>query len=242
MTANETGAMPSGRGRNAIRIIAGGAVALACFWATLELSDYGAAPPGKPHPIAPKSAPVTAATALEQLPAPPSAHNFADGWDGTYETRWDGIEGLNASASPETPIVRAYPTLELVALPVEGLHRLGLKIRGLSPGIVYQVGFWTKAAAGTRVGLDVRDITGTNSAGASFDLANQTILSPVGQLRGGGVVAARDQWYKAWMQLFSADGGLVTYLALLNSDGVGVFKGDGRTVILFGGIEVKPVL
>jgi hypothetical protein len=31
-------------------------------------------------------------------------------------------------------------------------------------------------------------------------------------------------------------------LALLNSDGAGAYKGDGRTVIRFGGIEVKPVL
>lgn len=232
--------MPSGR--NAIRIIAGGAVALACFWAALELSDYGTAPPDTPHPIVPKSAPVTAATALDQLPSLQGAHGFADGWDGTYETHWDGIDGLNASASPEMPIVGAYPTLELVALPVGGLHRLGLKIRGLSPGVVYQIGFWTKAAAGTKIGLDVRDVTSKNSGGAVFDLANRTVLSPVGKLHGSGVGAGNDQWYKPWMQLFSADGGLVAYLSVLNSNGGGAYKGDGRTVILFGGLEVKPVL
>jgi hypothetical protein len=187
MTANETAAMPPGRGRNAIRIIAGGAVALLCFWATLKVLDFGGAPPDAPHPIVPKSTLVTDATALEQLPALPSPHNFPEGWDGSYEARWDGIDGLNASASQEKPIIRAYPTLELVALPIEGQHRLGVRVRGLAPGAVYQIGFWTKAAAGTKIGLDVRDNTSTNSGGASFDLANQTVLSSVGKVHGSGV-------------------------------------------------------
>jgi hypothetical protein len=242
MSLNVTAAMPPGRRRNAMRIAAGGAIALLCFWATLKLSDQGIAPPSTPHPIVPRSAPVTDATAVGQLPALPSPYNFAEEWEGSYDVRWDDIDGLNARASPEKPIIRAYPTLELVALPVEGLHRLGVKVRGLAPGVVYQIAFWTKAAAGTKIGLDVRDITSTNSGAASFDLANQKVLSSAGKVRGMGVEAGSDQWYKPWVQLFSADGGLVAYLVLLNSDGGGAYKGDGQTVILFGGIEVKPAL
>ena len=249
------------RGRNAMRIVGGGAFGLLCFWATLKLAD-NKPPPDTPHPLVPKSAPVTAATALEELPALPSPFRFPEGWDGNYQARWDGIDGLNASASSETPIVRNYPALELVVAPVDGLHRLGLQIRSLTPGIDYQIGFWTKAAAGTKVGLDVRDITKTNDGktidaktieakandsktnfgSASFDLSGQTVLSRAGQLRGAGVGVGRDQWYKAWLQFESANGGLVAYLALLNSDGGLAYMGDGRTTIRFGGIEVKPVL
>ncbi len=248
------------RGRNATRIVGGGAVALLCFWATLKLADHK--PPDTPHPLVPQSTPVTAATALEQLPVLPNPFRFPDGWDGDYQVRWDGIDGLNASASSEMPIVRNYPALELVVVPVDGLHRLGLQIRSLTPGVDYQIGFWTKVVAGTKIGLDVRDITktndtktidaksikaktndaNTNSGDASFDLANQTVLSGVGQLRGAGVGVGRDQWYKAWLQFQSANGGLVAYLALLNSDGGLAYTGDGRTTIRFGGVEVKPVL
>ena len=249
-----------------MRIVGGVAVALLCFWATLKLAD-NRPPPDTPHPLVPQSTPVTAATALGQLPTLPSPFHFPEGWDGNYQARWDGIDGLNASASPEMPIVRNYPALELVVVPIDGLHRLGLQIRGLTPGIDYQIGFWTKAAAGTKIGLDVRDITKTsdpkandnktsdnkfleakatdtktNFAGANFDLAHQTVLSRVGQLPGAGVGVGRDQWYKAWLQFQSANGGLVAYLALLNSDGAPVYAGDGRTTIRFGGIEVKPVL
>jgi hypothetical protein len=202
--------MPSAQARKAIRVLAvGGAFALVCFWATLEVADFGTAPPDTSHPVVPKSAPVTAATALEQLPPLPSPHDFAEGWDGSYEPRWDGIDGLNASPSPEKPIVRAYPALELVALPTDGQHRLGVKVRGLASGVVYQIGFWTKAAAGARIGLDARDLASTNSGGVAFDLAGRTILSSGGKLRGSGIEAGNDQWHKAWLQLFSADGGLV---------------------------------
>jgi hypothetical protein len=38
------------------------------------------------------------------------------------------------------------------------------------------------------------------------------------------------------------NGWLVTYLQLLNPEGAAAYKGDGKKVIVFGGIEIMPTL
>jgi hypothetical protein len=226
-----------------VLLVAASLAALICFFATLALVDHFAVPPDEPSSIPPRPAPVAEATPLTQLPRFFREQRFAENWDGEYLVQWEGIEGLNASESRSVrPIVKYHPALELVPAQSDGMHRLGIQARGLAPKVVYQVGVWVKASPDTKVGLNLFDAFYVTQGTSSFDLSDRKAFASVGAVRKSGVKAGPNNWHKAWVQMLSTNGWLVTYLQLLGPDGAPAYKGDGRKVVVFGGIEIMPTL
>ena len=133
-------------------------VILVFFLATLLLLESATPPAEAPVSLVPRSVAVTEATGMQQLPRFVREEAFADNWDGEYLVQWEGIEGLNASAGPHKSIVKYHPALELVPVPTDGLHRLGIQARGLRrardiPGRRLD----SRAAPNTKIGLQAFD-------------------------------------------------------------------------------------
>jgi len=186
---------------------------------------------------------VAQATPLAQLPRFFREQKFAENWDGEYLLQWEGIEGLNASESRLVrPIVKYHPALELVPAQSDGMHRLGIQARGLNPKVVYEVGVWVKASPDTKIGVNLFDAYYVTQGTSSFDLSDRKAFASVGAVRKSGVKVGPNHWHKAWVQMLSSNGWLVTYLQLLDPDGAPTYKGDGRKVVVFGGIEIRPTL
>jgi hypothetical protein len=226
-----------------VLVLAASLAALICFFGTLALVDHFSIGPDEPSSIAPKSVPLAEATPLAQLPRFFREQKFAENWDGEYLLQWEGIEGLNASESRSVrPIVKYHPALELVPAQSDGMHRLGIQARGLNPKVVYEVGVWVKASPDTKIGLNVFDAYYVTQGTSSFDLSDGKAFASVGAVRKSGVKVGPNHWHKAWVQMLSTNGWLVTYLQLLGPDGAPAYKGDGRKVVVFGGIEIKPTL
>ena len=143
----------------------------------------------------------------------------------------EGIEGLNARSSLDVPMVKYHPAMELVPVPLDGMHRLGIQARGLTPKVIFQVGVWIKGGPNTKIALNVFDGYYVTTGTSSFDLTNGTVLSSVGAVRKAGVKAGSDYWYKAWLRMLSTNGWLVTYIQVLNGDGAATYKGDGKKVV-----------
>ena len=223
-------------------VLAAALAGLVCFFGTLVLLDYMYVAPDEPPFIAPRSVPVAEATALGQLPRFFREQKFAENWDGEYLLQWEGIEGFNARESGVRPVIKYHPALELVPAQTDGMHRLGIQARGLTPKVVFQVAVWIKASPDTKIGLNVFDAYYVTQGTTSLDLGDGKVLASVGAVRKSGVKAGCNHWYKAWVQMLSTNGWLVTYLQLLNPEGAPAYKGDGRKVIVFGGIEIMPTL
>ena len=224
-----------------VLVLAAALAVVICFVGTLALWDYLSGPPDEPSSIAPKSVPVAEATPLTQLPRFFREQKFAENWDGEYLVQWEGIEGLNASESRSIrPIIKYHPAVELVPVQIEGMHRLGIQARGLTPKVVFEVGVWVKASPDTKIGLNVFDARFVTQGTSSFDLSDGKVLASVGAVRKSGVKVGPNHWHKAWVQMLSTNGWLVTYLQLLGPDGAPAYKGDGRKVVVFGGIEIMP--
>jgi hypothetical protein len=226
-----------------VLLLAASLAGLICFFGTLAVVDHFSGPPDEPSSIPPRPAPVAAATPLPQLPRFFREQKFAENWDGEYLLQWEGIEGLNASESRHVrPIIKYHPALELVPAQSDGMHRLGIQARGLNPKVVYEVGVWVKASPDTKVGLNVFDAYYVTQGTSSFDLSDRKAFASVGAVRKSGVKLGPNHWHKAWVQMLSSNGWLVTYLQLLGPDGAPTYKGDGKKVVVFGGIEIKPTL
>ena len=225
-----------------VALLVGSAMILVSFAATLALVDHLTVRPDPLSSITPKSVPVTEATSLQQLPRFVRSQTYAEDWDGEYLVQWEGIEGLNARSSLDVPMVKYHPAMELVPVPVDGMHRLGIKARGLTPKVIFQVGVWIKGGPNTKIALNVFDGYYVTTGTSSFDLTNGTVLSSVGAVRKAGVKAGSDYWYKAWLRMLSTNGWLVTYIQVLNGDGAATYKGDGKKVVVFGGIEIMPTV
>jgi hypothetical protein len=73
-------------------------------------------------------------------------------------------------------------------------------------------------------------------------LSDRKAFASVGAVRKSGVKIGPNHWHRAWVQMLSTNGWLVTYLQLLGPDGAPTYKGDGKKVVVFGGIEIKPTL
>jgi hypothetical protein len=225
-----------------IPLIVGSIIILASFAATLALVDHWSAHPDPLSSITPRSTPVTEATTLQQLPRFVRSQTYAEDWDGEYLVQWEGIEGLNASSSHDIPMVKYHPAVELVPVPADGLHRLGIQARGLTPKVIFQVGVWIKGGPDTKIALNTFDGFNVTSGTSSFDLSKGTVISSVGAVRKAGVKAGSDYWHKAWVRMLSTNGWLVTYIQVLNADGAAAYKGDGKKVVVFGGIEIMPTV
>jgi hypothetical protein len=90
--------------------------------------------------------------------------------------------------------------------------------------------------------LDAFDALYVTTGRSTFDLAGAKVLSSTGAVRKAGVIARSDHWYRLWLEMRSSNGWLVTYLQLLNAEGAPAYKGDGKQVVVFGGIEIMPTL
>jgi len=225
-----------------VPLLVGSAIILVSFAATLALVDHLTVRPDPLSSITPKSVPVTEATSLQQLPRFVRSQTYAEDWDGEYLVQWEGIEGLNARSSLDVPMVKYHPAMELVPVPVDGMHRLGIQARGLTPKVIFQVGVWIKGGPNTKIAMNVFDGYYVTTGTSSFDLNNGTVLSSVGAVRKAGVKAGSDYWYKVWLRMLSTNGWLVTYIQVLNGDGAATYKGDGKKVVVFGGIEIMPTV
>jgi hypothetical protein len=108
--------------------------------------------------------------------------------------------------------------------------------------VIFQVGVWIRAAPNTKIGLQAFDALNVTTGTSTYDLTRGTVVSSTGAIRKSGVITRSDHWYKPWLQMRSSNGRLVTYIQLLNSDGAATYKGDGKQVVVFGGIEIMPTL
>ena len=90
--------------------------------------------------------------------------------------------------------------------------------------------------------MDAFDALKVTSGTSTFDLSNGKVLSSTGAVRKSGVIGRSDHWYKTWLQMRSSNGWLVTYVQLLDAAGSPTYKGDGKQVVVFGGIEIMPTL
>ena len=140
-----------------VPLLVGSAIILVSFAATLALVDHLTVRPDPLSSITPKSVPVTEATSLQQLPRFVRSQTYAEDWDGEYLVQWEGIEGLNARSSLDVPMVKYHPAMELVPVPVDGMHRLGIQARGLTPKVIFQVGVWIKGGPNTKIAMNVFD-------------------------------------------------------------------------------------
>jgi hypothetical protein len=234
--------IPSGRrARVAALGMACAVILLSCGVVLLVLESRSAAPE-IPEPLIQKSVAVTEATSLGQLPRFFREQKFAENWDGEYLVQWEGIEGLNASNSRDKPIVKYHPAVDITPVQTDGLHQLGVQARGITPKVIFEVGVWIRATPDTKVALNVFDAYKTTQGTSTFNLANGKVLSSVGAIRKAGVKVGTHGWYRPWVQMLSTNGWLVTYVQLLNSDGAPTYKGDGKKVAVFGGIELMPTL
>ena len=160
-----------------VPLLVGSAIILVSFAATLALVDHLTVRPDPLSSITPKSVPVTEATSLQQLPRFVRSQTYAEDWDGEYLVQWEGIEGLNARSSLDVPMVKYHPAMELVPVPVDGMHRLGIQARGLTPKVIFQVGVWIKGGPNTKIAMNVFDGYYVTTGTSSFDLNNGTVLS-----------------------------------------------------------------
>ena len=193
-----------------VPLLVGSAIILVSFAATLALVDHLTVRPDPLSSITPKSVPVTEATSLQQLPRFVRSQTYAEDWDGEYLVQWEGIEGLNARSSLDVPMVKYHPAMELVPVPVDGMHRLGIQARGLTPKVIFQVGVWIKGGPNTKIAMNVFDAYYVTTGTSSFDLNNGTVLSSVGAVRKAGVKAGSDYWYNAWLRILNTNGCQVT--------------------------------
>ena len=116
---------------------AAGAVLFAAWaaWASYLASGGYPRTPFSPDASGPAA---TQATPIVELPVLPRT--------GPYPPSWDNISGLSVRSVNTAPLVARQAVLELVAVPTQGWHRLGMEFSGVKPNIDYRVSAWVKPA------------------------------------------------------------------------------------------------
>jgi hypothetical protein len=196
------------------------------------------APEGGPQTPSEESAPsgpvVTEETTLERLP-----QTNVPGFE------WIGLQGLNAEAVSGERVVTGQPIMTLVAVPTDGRHYLAAQTTGLDRNRVYRVTAWVKAAVDVKLEVELRDGVmlrngrPANYGIAVFDPATRLVASSSAGLKERGVEEGLDGWQKVWVDLATTDGQFVLALGVVSRDRR-LFKGDGRSGLTFGGIQVAP--
>ncbi len=155
---------------------------------------------------------------------------------------WIGLQGLNAEAVSGERVVTGQPIMTLVAVPTDGRHYLAAQTTGLDRNRVYRVTAWVKAAADVKVEVELRDGVISrngqplNYGFAVFDPAGRLVASSSG-LKRHGIEQGLDDWQKIWLDLATTDGQFVLALGVVSRDRR-LFKGDGRSGLTFGGIQI----
>jgi len=104
---------------------------------------------------------------------------------------------------------------------------------------------WVKAAADVKVEVELRDGVISrngqplNYGFAVFDPAARLVASSSAGLKQRGIEQGPDDWQKIWLDLATTDGQFVLALGVVSRDRR-LFKGDGRSGLTFGGIQIAP--
>jgi len=157
---------------------------------------------------------------------------------------WIGLQGLNVEAVSGERVVTGQPIMTLVAVPTDGRHYLAAQTTGLDRNRVYRVTAWVKAAADVKVEVELRDGVISRNAQplnygfAVFDPAARLVASSSG-LKQRGIEQGLDDWQKIWLDLATTDGQFILVLGVVSRDRW-LFKGDGRSGLTFGGIQIAP--
>jgi hypothetical protein len=231
--------MPGSVGRSAGLVVATIAIFAVAFGITLMLIDND----DSARDVSLAEVPLTnddgsqrsaVASALRDLPPPPPAGL-------PFRVGWDGVDGVNARIIGPSPVANGTLALSLIAARVPGRHRLGLQITEAPANRPIRAAVWVKVPAGARVAVNIRDgrsPSGSplNSGMVMFDPAGRKVVSTGGNVQGSIEPGPRD-WQKLMVDMRSADGVVVMYVALLGAGDADEFRGDGQQII-FGGIDL----
>ena len=151
--------------------------------------------------------------------------------------QWDGIEGLVARRLSVSVATRTT-SLRLTTTKTMGRHRLGIKFRGIDTDHVYRVSARLSAASPINVDLELRDDAETHHGTASFKLHEDAAYGSDPDVIAFGLGAKTNGWTYVWAEMRFTGDLAVVYLWLANPLGKTEFLGDGRTSIIFWGIDI----
>jgi hypothetical protein len=169
-------------------------------------------------------------TSVARLPAVNSS--------GAVGMDWDGTLGLNAQAVPGPAVVQGAPILRLVAVPMDSLHRIGVRFTSLPRAGVYRVTAWVKPESVANVMLEARDREQKHYGIAVYDLVHGVAESAEGEARNARIERGPDGWLRLSLDMRYEGGMAVVYVGLLDDAQVASYIGDGYDSILFGGMEL----
>jgi len=149
------------------------------------------------------------------------------------------VNGLNATEIPGERLHPGQPVLKLAGLPGEGRHRIGIVVTGLAAGQRVRVTGSVRAAAGIRLGLDLRDGKSAHHGLAVFDVGSRA-SGATGEIIRPSLDADTSGWTRISAGLQSEDGVIVVYIGLLDSANRDVFKVTEPMEFDFRGIDVSP--
>jgi hypothetical protein len=212
---------------NSIRVLSTLIVCAAGVWlfVNLEIQSDDDMPTARP------SAPIieSAATAISDLPTMTKS--------GDFPAAWTNIKGLDVSPLQEENITPGQPVLQLVALSTGDDHYLSMRVSSLQKDIAYAIGVWLKPASQTLAFLQVNDQKPTNYGLLFCDLADRIIFKVQRDVVSRKIEPGRDGWSKLTLALHNADGYLDVTVGFVSPEHSTVFKGNGQSMLMFGGIE-----
>jgi len=169
-------------------------------------------------------------TATEQLPAIASVEN--------YHLEWDGVDGLHVRSRTDTTAQPGSKPLQLVAAPVAGRHRLGIRFRLPPGGGLYRVTALVKCESVQRVYLENRDGASKNFGLSSYDLKQRSVLGIDDAIRDAGIETTESGWIKIWNDFDYTDEVGVVYIGHLSEENELSYLGDGGSALQFLTIEI----
>ena len=173
---------------------------------------------------------VSEVTSLAELPSVTSLVATTE----TLVVTWDGLQGLNVSSAEGDP--NGKTALKLIGVPINSVHRVGIRAVGLLAAATYRVSVWVKIPVSMHVALDLRDGANVHAGAVTFDPAAASAAHFTGNVAKAGVDNGSDDWKMLWAELTPSDGEIFLYVALAHPKGVIRFVGDGRKSLLLGEI------
>lgn len=169
-------------------------------------------------------------TTTEQLPAIASVENS--------HLEWDGVDGLYVRSRTDTAAPPGLKPLQLVAAPVAGRHRMGIRFRLPPGGGTYRVTALVKCESVQRVYLESRDGASKNFGLSSYDLKQRSVLRIDDAIRDAGIETTEFGWIKIWNDLDYIDEVGVVYIGHLSGKNELSYLGDGGSALQFLTIEI----
>jgi hypothetical protein len=189
--------------------------------------------PDKDELSASPSGPVIAqVTTMEELPAITKS--------GQFPAVWSGIVGLKATPVEAQTANSDQRPFRITAVPTNGGHYLSVRISSLKQGEVYAAEVLLKPDSQTLVFLQVHDQKASNYGLLLCDLAARAIYGVQRDVISQQIQPVEGGWLKLTLALRSADGSLDVTLGFVDPPNRTVFKGDGRSTLTFGGVEMVP--